>query len=155
MAILPWQRAEIIEHSRLLNDSFRHWTGRPLLEARSGDGASARALYQAPFVLVSHGTESDPLFNYANHSAQKLWALGWDAFVGLPSRRSAETDAQADRSTALGSALSKGWVEGYSGIRITADGRRFRIDGGVIWNLLDADGGMRGQAATFSRWEFL
>ncbi len=151
----PWQQTDIVEHSRLLSDSHRHWTGRPLLEMPAGGVALARALYEAPFVLVSHGTEADPLFNYANLSAQGLWELGWDDFVGMPSRRSAEVQARTDRSAALRSALNEGWLQGYTGIRIAAGGRRFRIFDGLIWNLRDLDGTMRGQAATFSRWEFL
>jgi len=155
MDIQPWQQPDIVEHSRLLNDSFHHWTGRTLLEEVVPKEALARALYQASFVLVSHGIEADPLFNYANRAAQGLWELDWEGFVGLPSRRSAEDQAQSDRTAALSSALSQGWMEGYSGIRIAAGGQRFRIYDGVIWNLLDTHGVMRGQAATFSRWEFI
>ncbi len=43
-------------------------TGRPLLERLPGesDEALARRLYAAPFVVLAHGVEPDPLFNYAN-----------------------------------------------------------------------------------------
>ncbi len=139
----------------MLNDSYRHWTGHCLLENPGDAEKLSRALYLAPFVLVSHGTEADPLFNYANLTAQRLWELSWGDFVGMPSRRSAELQAQADRSSALSSALNGGWLRGYSGIRIAAGGRRFRIYDGTIWNLLDVAGERKGQAATFSRWEFL
>lgn len=152
MKSFPWQRSAVIAHSRLLVESYLHWTGRPLLAAPNRAEPLAYALYHAPFVLVSHGTEADPLFNYANLSAQRLWELGWDALVGMPSRRTAEPEAQSDRSVALKSALSGGWVADYSGVRTSASGRRFRIQNGIIWNLLDPAGRVHGQAATFSLW---
>ena len=40
-------------------------------------------------------------------------------------------------------------AEGYAGLRIAKDGRRFRIADGIIWPLIDSDGINRGQAATF------
>ncbi|MCP5115894.1 MAG: MEKHLA domain-containing protein, partial [bacterium] len=132
--------------------SFRHWTGRPLLEGEWAPQELACRLYEARFVLVSHGTEPDPLFNYANLTAQRLWELEWDALIGMPSRKTAEKSAQDDRSRALHTALRGGFVEDYSGVRISAGGRRFRIEHGVIWNLPDGSGNLRGQAAMFSDW---
>lgn len=149
----PWREERIIAHSNLLAGSFHRWTGQNLLAP--GDGDLAERLYHAPFVLVSHGIETDPLFSYGNLAAQRLWELGWDEFTGMPSRKSAEVVAQSDRSEALKTALAGGWVEGYTGIRISSSGRRFRIEDGIIWNLLDQHDEMRGQAATFSRWIFV
>jgi hypothetical protein len=48
-----------------------------------------------------------------------------------------------------------GFVDDYSGIRISKNGRRFRIRQATVWNLVDASGAFAGQAATFGRWEFL
>jgi hypothetical protein len=45
-----------------------------------------------------------------------------------------------------------GFIADYSGIRIAASGRRFRIERAVVWNLIDADGTRHGQAATFDCW---
>ena len=148
----PWKMSRVVDHSLLLARSFRYWTGRPLLVGEWGPQELARRLYEAPFVLVSHGTERDPLFNYANLTAQRLWELEWDALIGMPSRKTAETAARDERSQALSSALRGGFVEDYSGVRISAGGRRFRIERGVIWNLLDGSGNLRGQAAVFSDW---
>jgi hypothetical protein len=152
----PWRLPALIRHACLLSDSFRRHTGRPLIDALPADPAeAARCLYQAPFVLLSHGIQADPLFNYANLAAQRLWELDWAHFIGMPSRHSAEPEQRAERSRALADALGGGLLEGYSGVRIAASGRRFMIEDGTIWNLLDADGLRRGQAATFSRWHYL
>lgn len=51
--------------------------------------------------------------------------------------------------------LDKGYVTDYSGIRISSSGRRFSIKGATLWNVLDDDGVLHGQAATFSEWRDL
>jgi hypothetical protein len=151
----PWRAEPVIAHSALLDASFRHWLGRPLLNPADDARAFAEHLYHAPFVVVSHGTEDDPLFNYANLAAQRLWELDWPRFVGMPSRHSAEPAARGERAESLAAALQKGFIAGYEGIRIARGGRRFHIRDGVIWNLFDRAGEPRGQAATFARWDFL
>jgi hypothetical protein len=89
-----YQQPHIIEYSQRLAASFKHWTGRDL-------ASSPEALYHAPFVVVSHGTQPDPVFCYANLAAQKLWEMDWDTFTCLPSRLSAEPDAQSERASRL------------------------------------------------------
>jgi len=53
------------------------------------------------------------------------------------------------------SRAESGIVHGYTGVRITAEGRRFAIGGADVWNLVDGNGRHRGQAATFAEWQFL
>jgi hypothetical protein len=151
----PWYDPALIAHAVLLDASHRHWLERPLLDNEREPAALAEALYHAPFALVSHGTEDDPLFHYANLTAQGLWALDWAHFVGMPSRYSAEPRARSERAKTLGGASRTGFTTGYRGERVSARGRRFRILDGVIWNLVDATGNLRGQAARFSQWEYL
>lgn len=141
-------------HSTILLDSFAHWSGRELLP-RSGDTvADARALFGAPFVVVSHGTEAEPIFNYGNALALRLFELPWADFIRLPSRRSAEPLDQIERAQFLARVARDGYLEGYEGVRISATGRRFRILEAILWNLRDpASGAVWGQAATFARWE--
>jgi hypothetical protein len=43
-------------------------------------------------------------------------------------------------------------VSGYQGRRIAKSGRRFLIQDVTVWNLVDADGILRGQAALIRRW---
>ena len=62
-------------HSRLLLDSYRRATWRDLLVPVPGQGEAAAALFRAPFVLLSHGTEADPVLNYGNAAALKLWEM--------------------------------------------------------------------------------
>jgi hypothetical protein len=40
-------------------------------------------------------------------------------------------------------------------VRVSASGRRFRISGATVWNLVDEQGWRRGQAAAFAEWQYL
>ncbi|MDH5580197.1 MAG: MEKHLA domain-containing protein, partial [Betaproteobacteria bacterium] len=78
-------------------DSFRYWTGRELL-IRSGPVEDhAQALFDAPFVVVSHGTEPDPILNYGNQAALDLWEMTWEQLTRTPSRHTAEPVHREER----------------------------------------------------------
>ena len=144
-----------LEHVTCLLASHLNLTGQPLLERLPGetDAALAARLYAAPFVVLAHGTESDPLFNYANVAAQRLFELSWDEFIGLPSRLSAEAPERSERERLLARVTTHGFIDDYSGIRISKSGHRFRILRATVWNVSDAVGHDIGQAATFADWQ--
>jgi hypothetical protein len=150
----PKLSPEIIRHSHLLYHSFEKVTGHILINLPSSADV-AEALYTAPFVLLSHGTEPDPIFNYANLTAQRLWELDWEHFTRMPSRLSAEKISQAERHAMLEEARRRGFIGNYQGIRISSTGKRFLIKEAILWNVHDEEGNYRGQAATFHQWEFL
>ena len=145
----------ITSHSTLLADSFRQVTGQVLVAGNFTPAERAQALYTVPFVLVSHGTQPDPVFNYANQTAQQLWEMPWPEFTQLPSRLSAESIAVAERQAMLEEAKQKGFISNYNGVRISKSGKRFIIKNALLWNIYDAAGTYQGQAATFKKWEFL
>lgn len=145
----------IIIHSTLLANSFTQVTGQRLLEQDLTGASLADALYQAPFVLLSHGTQPDPVFNYANLAAQRLWEMDWKTFTSLPSRFSAEPVAMAERQALMEEARRKGYISDYTGVRISSAGRRFMIQNAVLWNVYNEQGTYRGQAALFKEWAFL
>ncbi|WMJ73135.1 MEKHLA domain-containing protein [Cytophagaceae bacterium ABcell3] len=141
-------------HCNLLNTSFTKLLGRPLVEDTTS-GSLVNQMLNAPFVIVSHNTENDPIFNFANHCALNLWKMNWEEFTSLPSRYSAEAMERGQREAFLKQAQEKGYVDQYSGIRIAKDGKRFRISDAIIWNLHDDESNFKGQAATFNQWEYL
>ena len=147
----PYATAHVL---RLLA-SHLELTGRPLLERGPAgtDEDLARRLYTAPFVVLAHGTEPDPLFNYANLAAQRLFERTWEEFIGLPSRLSAEAPQRSERERLLTRVSTQGFIDDYSGIRIAKSGHRFRILRATVWNVSDAGGHPLGQAASFSDWE--
>jgi predicted DNA-binding protein (UPF0251 family) len=55
----------------------------------------------------------------------------------------------------LAAVTQRGFIDDYSGVRISKSGRRFRIARATIWNLVTAEGKPCGQAAMFDRWEFI
>ena len=133
----------------LLAGSYARLTGSPLVAP--GDGADW-LYHEAPFAVLAHDGEADPRFVYANRTAQACFEYPWDEFVTLPSRLSAEAPDRAERQRLLDDVARSGFVSNYSGIRVAKSGRRFRIADGVVWQLIDTDGALHGQAATFSSW---
>lgn len=142
----------LLRHTQILCDSYRRWTGRLLIEGVKGERLED-ALYEAPFAVVSHGTEADPMFNYANLQAQQLFKMTWDEFAKLPSRFSAEPVAREARAGLLARVERYGYIDNYSGVRIAKDGSRFMIRDATVWNLLDEQGKYYGQAAKIAEWK--
>jgi len=105
-------------------------------------------LYGLQAVVLCHDTSVDPLFVYANAAAQAQWERGWHDFIGWPSRLTAPVQARAQRAAAL---AGSGVVRGYSGVRVSASGRLFRIHDATVWAVSDEAGQVVGQAATFAR----
>lgn len=140
-------------HVQLLNESFQNFFGVPLL--KTVPEKLAEQLFYAPFVVLSHNTDVDPMLNYANENALALFELNWQQLIKLPSRQSAEIMNQAARDKLMAKVTTEGFVKDYQGIRISSQGRRFQINDGVIWNLYDKLGVYQGQAAYFSDWVFL
>jgi hypothetical protein len=139
-------------HVGLLLDSFVRLVGRELVSREGTPEEQADRLFHAPFVVVSHGTEPDPVLNYGNAAALTLWEMTWEELTQTPSRLTAEPVHRDERAKLLARTRAHGFVDDYSGIRISKSGKRFRIEQAIVWNLTDADGEHRGQAATFDHW---
>src|SRR5262249_28909203 len=135
-----------------LQASYRRWTGKTLLPPGINGAAAVQWLDTAPFALVSHGPEADPIFNYANHTALHLFAMTWAQFTILPSRLSAGPTDHVTRMRLLERGNRDGYIDGYAGVRIAAGGKRFMIRNTTVWNLLDEKGHYYGQAAMIPEW---
>ena len=133
----------------LLASSYARVVGRPLVAA----GQDAAWLHNdAPFAVLAHNTAPDPVFVYANRTAQGCFEYGWDEFITLPSRLSAEAPNREERQLLLDAVTRDGFISDYRGKRIAGSGRRFWIEGGTVWQLIDEAGTPRGQAALFTSW---
>ena len=151
-----WQNESAVAQAQFIARSLKHWTGRNLLAGpETGAPAFAEKIFRAPFVLVAHGTQTDPILNYGNAAALALWEMSWDELTRTPSRLTAEVPNREERARLLAAVTANGFIDDYSGIRISKTGRRFRIAQATVWNLLDERGNYSGQAALFSRWEFI
>jgi hypothetical protein len=152
MTLQPWTDPAVIQWTQLLLDSYRHWIGTELIQRHGQRESVARALFESPLVVVSHGTEADPLLNYGNQAALDLWEMTWEALVKTPSRLTAEPINRIEREAMLEQARVRGFLDTYRGVRISRTGRRFLVENAIIWNVLDASHQQIGQAATFSHW---
>lgn len=142
-------RTELATAHALIESSYLHWTGQAL----SVETDRVAWLYsQAPFALLAHGGQDDPLFIYANTAAQALFEYSWEQIVGLPSRLSAPQAQRATRATVLQQVESEGLVRNYSGLRVSRKGHRFWIEGATLWKLRDATGRSAGLAALIPSW---
>ena len=137
------------QHAELLCDSYQRLFKKPLLitSTTSANKPLIQSLYNAPFALLSHGLEDDPIFNFGNQTALSLFEYNWDDFTQLPSRLSAKPVDQNERQRLLDAVSQRGFIDNYAGIRIAASGREFLIENAVVWNVIDKDGRYCGQAA--------
>ena len=92
---------DLFRHVELLLNSFSSLVGRDLLVRNRTREEQAHCLFTAPFVVVSHGTEDDPILNYGNEKALCLWGMTWEDFVQTPSRKTAEPIHQNERAQLL------------------------------------------------------
>lgn len=155
MTSQSWAEQRHVDWAQCLLDSFRHWTGRELIERAGSLNQQASALFSAPFVVVSHGGQADPILNYGNRAALDLWEMTWEELCRTPSRLTAEPIDQVERARMLADAQARGYIADYRGVRISKSGRRFAVEHALVWNVLTADGTLAGQAATFSQWKRL
>jgi len=126
--------------------------GRDLLERNAEPVEQAEALFHVPFVVVSHGIEPEPILNYGNRAALELWEMTWDQLVRTPSHQTAEPENREERARMLAMAAGQGFFVGYRGIRTSSTGKRFLVTDATVWNVLDGERRLVGQAATFSKW---
>lgn len=133
--------------------SYHQLLCRPLITCRNQQ-KPARELFMANFALVTHDHNADPKLNFGNRQALQLWEMPWTQFIGTPSRLTAEPVAREERQRLLDTVSEKGFIDHYSGIRISATGRRFRIENAIVWNVFDQDQ-VIGQAAMFHSWKFV
>ncbi len=145
------------QHAGLLGASFSRLLERELVPGSAGISAVefAQRLFESSAVVVSHGMQADPIFNYANQAALTLFEMDWQSFTQLPSRQSAEPLNRQERARLLEAVTRDGFIDDYSGVRISSTGRRFLIPKAIVWNVVDEAGNRVGQAATFSDWEYV
>ena len=155
MQRIPWKEELWIQHTRVILDAFTHWTGGELCSRAGSAEDQARRLFEAPFIVVAHGTQNDPILNYGNQAALDLWELDLETFLKTPSRKTAEPMHRDERAKMLQQSHNHGYISDYQGIRITSTGKRFYIRRATVWSLKDSTNQPLGQAATFSEWEML
>ena len=151
----PYEGTGTVMQSLTICGSFKEKTGDKLLDGTVMVQEAAERLFKAPFVCASHDAED--VFNYGNQAALSLWGLPWDEFVGMPSTKSAQDDdgIQSERRELLDKAAESGVIRDYSGVRQASDGRKFKVDGAIVWTITNKDGEKTGQAVRFDSFTWL
>lgn len=145
-----YRQADFLQRqTQLLLNSYRYWTGEPLLPETEQD------LMCFSDAVASHIASDDPQFNYANQAALALFKMRDDEFLGLPSRYSAEPMLREQRASFLAEVTANGFVQNYSGVRIAKDGSRFLIEQATVWNVVDIaqPENVLGQAVVIKKWK--
>lgn len=133
---------------QLLTDSYLRIVGKPLVPPDVPAYAAMEWTYHhAPFGLLAHDTSEDPRFVYGNRQAQLIFGYNWEELIALPSRLSAAAPERIEREKFLRQVEKDGYVSDYRGERITKEGRRFWISDVTVWQLVDEDHVLHGQAA--------
>ena len=150
-----WQQEEIINWSQIILNSYQKLLGKELIERKGDKLNQAKTLFYAPFMVYSHNTDLDPLYNYGNEQGLKLWEMDWQELITTPSRTTTQPLLREERAKILAETTSKSYITDYQGIRISKKGTKYKIDDITVWNLTDSQGKYCGQAATFSQWKII
>lgn len=115
----------------------------------------AKQAFTSDYVLLAHNATNEPIFNYANQTALRLFEMSWDEFTTMPSKYSAESDERGKREQFIAEVEQKGYSKDYSGIRVSKTGKRFEIKNVILWNVYDLENNRIGQAALFHEFSYL
>lgn len=132
-------------------DSFRRLLGRELMPRSGNPAEDARRLFDLPQAVLAHDTSPAPLLDWANLAAAKAFDATPEALLGRPSADTAPADATADRRALFDKLAARGFVTGYSGVRVSLTGRRFVIDDVTVFEVTNAVGRPAGHAAVIAK----
>ena len=137
----------------LLAGSYSRLVGAPLVPAEQDKQHAPHWLYQeAPYCVLAHNSDPDPIFVYGNQAAQTCFEYTWDELTSLRSRLTAEEPNREERQRLLDLVQRHGFATGYRGLRIAKSGRRFWIEDVTVWQLIDRHAVLHGQAAIYRQW---
>lgn len=138
-----------VKYCKLIAASYHHFTGLEIVPDYKSlsDLELAQRIFDADFALVSHN--QNKIFCFANNSALNLWETNWSNFTKMASTKSAPDDdaTQNERNNLLNEAFKKGYVDNYQGVRKSTKGNLFEIKNTTLFNVLDEDKNIIGQAA--------
>lgn len=132
-----------------IDESFAEFNGKPLPVPSGIEDRYKWLSEEAPYSILTHNTNNDPLFIYANQFALKCFKYTEDEMVGLPSRLSAAEKDREERQKLLEKVEKDGIAYNYNGPRVDKNGNSFHIHDGILWQVTDANGKRLGTGALF------
>lgn len=150
-----WQKSDIITWTQIILNSYQQLLNKELIDRNGDELTQSKNLFFTDFVVFSHNTDLDPIYNYGNKKGLQLWEMDWQQLNNTPSRTTTQPLLREQREDLLAETTTKGYVKNCQGIRISRTGKKYQIKDITIWNLVDEKEKFCGQAATFSQWEKL
>jgi len=158
---------DLFTHVSILDSSLRKLTGQGVIERMNltSDSLSINDIMESKdliydricsnkrYVLISHDTNDDPIYNFGNKAALKAFVREWDDLLIFPSRESVVLQSKDEqlRIELMKKVTNDGYAENASGIRVRGDGKFIKLQNAVVWNCYDKDDIYIGQAALFDR----
>ncbi|MCY1003527.1 MEKHLA domain-containing protein [Myxococcus sp. MISCRS1] len=139
---------EVMPLLKLLDTTYRRYFNKPLgvgfcpphLEHAADPTRLSWVHTQAPFMLLAQDAQPEPVYFYTNAAASRQFGYSAEEFLRTPARLSAPPDGREHRAAMIREVEERGFMKGYSGIRITQGGELFRIHDTELWLVHDAQG---------------
>ena len=101
------------------------------------------------FGVLSHGTQSDPVYNYGNQASLILFEQTIDNLCKTPSRFSTVPELMDDRKKLIEQIETRGYGYIDNAIRISDKGNLFMMETILVWTVFDDDDQRIGLAAIY------
>lgn len=153
---------DIVTHIKYLHRSVLDLTGRGIFERMNVDlneESSDADIYKSicrndRYVLISHGDQKDPVYNFGNSACLQAFGRSWDNLTSMPSRLCVVSKSQDEalRIELMYNVTNYGYVDGaYRGYRVRGDRSLIKLTECCVWNCYDNDEQYIGQAALFDQ----
>lgn len=147
------------EHVGYLDSSLKKSSGTGLFdwinERGQGDGSEVTTVElldeNTRFGVLSHGTQSDPVYNYGNKASLELFGYTIDELCQTPSRFSTVPVLMKDRDNLIKAIETRGYGYIDDAVRVKSDGELFIIDRILIWTVFDEADNRIGLAAVYDK----
>ena len=152
-AIPPGRVEDIDDWVRLSSDSLQRFTGKSLLDVMEGVDTVESVHDNERYAVLSHGNQTDPIYNYFNKGAFLTFQWPESEVYSLPSRYSApDGSLRQDRAKMMQTVVDQDVRTIPIAIRQTKAGDFFQLTNVTLWNVYDDSGEVRlGQTAVFDR----
>lgn len=150
--IPPGRVEDIDEWVRLSSDSLKRLTGVSLLDVMDGVSTIHNVHDNERYAVLSHGNQTDPIYNYFNKGAFLTFQWTESEIYNLPSRYSApDGSVRSDRAKMMQTVVEQHVRFIPLAIRQNKAGECFQLTNVTLWNVYDDDGIRVGQTAFFDR----
>ena len=123
------------------------------INAMSGEGtiSTPQQIHESErFAVLSHGNQSDPIYNYVNAAGFRVFRWPEDVYYQLPSRKSApEGAARNERARVIDNTVAGDITYIGEAVRVRYPNATVTLRDAILWNVYDDDGCRAGQTVLF------